>query len=86
MVMSDTKPTGELHLRVAGDTTDWKLLLVDEPPTEDEVASWMQEGMVAPVRVAEQGSNEPYTLLVNFSLVVAARLFPATRGERSIRF
>jgi hypothetical protein len=86
MVMSDTKPRGELHLRVAGHTTDWKLLLVDEPPTEDEVASWMQEGMVAPVRVAEQGSNEPYTLLVNFSLVVAARLLPATRGDRSVRF
>jgi hypothetical protein len=86
MMMSDSKPKGELHLRVAGHTTDWKLLLVDDPPTEDEVVSWMQEGMVAPIRVAEQGSNEPYTLLVNFSLVVAVRLLPATQGDRSVRF
>lgn len=84
--MSDNKPRGELHLRVAGHTTDWKLLLVDEPPTEDEVASWMQERMVARIRVAEQGSNEPHTLLVNFSLVVAARLLPAVRGDRGIQF
>jgi hypothetical protein len=83
--MSETKCTGELHLRVAGHTTDWTLLLVDTPPTEDEVASWMQEGMVAPIRVAEQGSHEPYTLLVNFSLIVAARLLPAQR-DRSVRF
>jgi hypothetical protein len=86
MVMSDSKPTGELHLRVAGHTTDWKLLLVDDPPTEDEVTSWMQEGMVAPLRVAEQGTNEPYILLVNFSLIVAARLVPATRGDRGVHF
>jgi hypothetical protein len=84
--MSDSMPKGELHLRVTGHTTDWKLFLVDEPPTEDEVASWMQEGMVARVRVTEQGSNEPHTLLVNFSLVVAARLLPATRGDRTVRF
>jgi hypothetical protein len=86
MVMSDFKPKGELHLRVAGHTTDWKLLLVDEPPTEDEVASWMQERMVASIRVAEQGTNEPYTMLVNFSLVVAARLLPAARSDRSVHF
>jgi hypothetical protein len=85
-IMSDSKPKGELHLRMAGHTTDWKLLLVDEPPSEDEVASWMQEGMVAPIRVAEQGTSEPYTLLVNFSLVVAARLVPATPGDRSVHF
>ncbi|GAA4496357.1 hypothetical protein GCM10023191_038300 [Actinoallomurus oryzae] len=84
--MSDSGPTGELHLRMAGHTTDWKLLLVDEPPTEDEVASWMQEGMVARIRVTEQGSNEPHTLLVNFSLVVAARLLPASRGDRGVQF
>ncbi|GAB3959982.1 hypothetical protein GCM10029978_008170 [Actinoallomurus acanthiterrae] len=84
--MSDSEPRGELHLRVAGHTTDWKLLLVDEPPTEDEVASWMQEGMVARIRVAEQGSNEPHMLLVNFSLVVAARLLPAVRGDRGVQF
>ena len=83
--MSDFTFKGELHLRVAGHTTDWKLLLVDDPPTEDEVASWMQEGMVAPIRVVEQGSHEPYTLLVNFSLIVAARLLPAQRN-RSVRF
>jgi hypothetical protein len=86
MVMSDSKPTGELHLRVVGHTTDWKMFLVEDPPTEDEVASWMQEGMVAPIRVAEQGTNEPYTLLVNFSLIVAARLLPATLGDRGVRF
>lgn len=84
--MSDSTPKGELHLRVAGHMTDWKLLLVDDPPTEDEVASWMQEGMVAPIRVAEQGTNEPHTLLVNFALVVAARLLPARPGDRSVRF
>ena len=86
MVMSESKPKGELHLRVAGHTTDWKLLLVDDPPNEDEMTSWMQEGMVARIRVAEQGSNEPYTLLVNFSLVVAARLVPAPAGDRGVHF
>jgi hypothetical protein len=84
--MSESKPTGELHLRVAGHTTEWKLLLVGDPPSEDAVASWMQEGMVAPIRVAEQGSNEPYTLLVNFSQIVAARIVPVTRGDRGVHF
>jgi hypothetical protein len=84
--MSDFKPRGELHLRVTGQTAEWKLLLVDDPPNEDEVTSWMQEGMVAPIRVAEQGSNEPYTLLVNFALVVAARLLPASVGDRGVHF
>jgi hypothetical protein len=84
--MRDSKPTGELHLRVVGRTADWVLLLHGPPPSEDEVASWMQEGMVAPVLVAEQGSNEPYTLLVNFSLIVSARLVPAMRGDRGVRF
>lgn len=81
-----TRPTGELHLRLAGHTTDWKLLLVDKPPTEDEVASWMQERVVARIRVTEQGSNQPHMLLVNFSLVVAARLLPAVRGNRGVQF
>lgn len=84
--MNDSGPRGELHLRVTGHMTDWKLLLVDEPPNEDEVASWMQEGMVARIRVVEQGTKEPHTLLVNFALVVAARLLPATRGDRGVRF
>lgn len=84
--MSDSKPTGELHLRVMGQTMDWKLLLHGEPPTEDEVASWMQEGMVARVLVAEQGSNEPHIVLVNFSMVVSARLLPAMAADRGVRF
>jgi hypothetical protein len=86
MAMSDFKPTGELHLRTAGHPSDWTLLLVDDPPTEDEVASWMQQGTVAPIQVAEQGTHESHTLLVNFSLVVAARLVPATRGDRTVHF
>lgn len=84
--MNDSGPKGELHLRVAGHTTDWKLLLVDEPPTEDEVTSWMQEKIVVRIRVTEQGSNQPHTLLVNFALVVAARILPATRGDRGVQF
>lgn len=83
--MSDLTPTGELHLRVVGQTTDWKLLLHGEPPTEDEMISWMQEGMVTRLLVAEQGSNEPHVLLVNFSLVVSARLYPV-RGGRGVTF
>jgi hypothetical protein len=86
MAMSDFKPTGELHLRTAGHTTDWTLLLVDEPLTEDEVASWMQQGVVTPIRVVEQGTHESHTLLVNFSLIVAARLVPATHGDRTVHF
>jgi hypothetical protein len=84
--MGDSKPTGELHLRVVGQTTDWRLLLYGDSPTEDELASWMQERMVARILVAEQGSNEPHTLLVNFALVVSARLFPALPSDRSVRF
>ncbi|GAB3959967.1 hypothetical protein GCM10029978_008120 [Actinoallomurus acanthiterrae] len=71
--MRDSKPSAELHLRVVGQTTDWRLLLQDEPPSEDQVAAWMQNGAVARLLVAEQGSNEPHRLLVNFSLVVSAR-------------
>jgi hypothetical protein len=85
-VMSEFKPRGELHLRLAGHTAEWTLLLVDDPPNEDEVASWMQEGMVARIRVAEQGSNEPYVMLVNFSLVVAARVLSAPPSDRGVRF
>lgn len=84
--MSDSQPTGELHLRVAGRSSDWTLILHGEPPNEDQVASWMQEGMVARVLVAEQGTAEPYTLLVNFAHVVSARLVPAMRGDRDVHF
>lgn len=84
--MSGCRTRGELHLRVAGHTTDWKLLLVDEPPTEEEVAFWMQKGVVARIQVAEQGSNEPHIMLVNFSLIVAARVLPAVRGDRGVQF
>jgi hypothetical protein len=86
MAMSESKPTGELHLRVVGQTTDWTLLLYGEPLAEDQVAFWMQEGTVARLLIAEQGSNEPHTLLVNFALVVSARLSPAMRGDRGVRF
>jgi hypothetical protein len=85
-MMRDSKPTGELHLRMVGQTTDWRLLVHGESPTEDELASWMQEGMVARILVAEQGSNEPHTLLVNFSHVVSARLFPVMRAGRGVHF
>ncbi|WP_345428423.1 hypothetical protein [Actinoallomurus vinaceus] len=64
-----------------GQTMDWKLLLQDEPPSEDQLATWMQNGAVARLLVVEQGSNEPHTLLVNFSLVVAARVVATTRGR-----
>jgi hypothetical protein len=83
--MTDSKPTGELHLRVVGQTTDWRLLLHGEPPTEDDLASWMQEGMVSRILVAEQGSNQPYTLVVNFALVVSARVLAVT-GGRGVSF
>ncbi|MCO5969093.1 hypothetical protein [Actinoallomurus soli] len=71
----------ELHLRVVGQTTDWKLLLHDEPPTEDQLVGWMQDGAVARLLVAEQGSNQPHVLLVNFSLVVSARVVATVRGR-----
>ena len=83
---SDFKPTGELHLRTTGHTTDWTLLLVGDPPTEDDIATWMQDGAVTPIQVAEPGTHEPHTLLVNFAHVVAARLLPATRGDRTVHF
>ncbi|MBC6457374.1 hypothetical protein [Actinomadura sp. HBU206391] len=83
--MSESKPTAELHLRVLGQPTEWTLFLHGEPPTEDELKSWMQDGVVARVLFAEQGSNEPHTLLVNFSLIVSARLFPVAHG-REISF
>jgi hypothetical protein len=79
--MPDAKPTVELHLRVVGQTTDWKLQLHDEPPSEDQLASWMRDGAVARLLVAEHGSNEPHRLLVNFSLIVSARIVPTARGR-----
>ena len=83
--MSDSEPTCELHLRTLGHTTEWNLRLHGEPPTEDDLWSWMQAGVVTRFLVSEQGSNEPHTLLVNFSLVVSVRLFPLMRG-RSVSF
>jgi hypothetical protein len=83
--MSDSKPTAELHLRVVGQTTDWKLLLHDEAPTEDDLMDWMQNGTVARLLVAEHGSNEPHGLLVNFSLVVSVRVVAPLRG-RAVTF
>jgi hypothetical protein len=79
--MPESKPTAELHLRVIGQTTDWRLLLHGEPPTEDELANWMQNGAVARLLVAEHGSNEPHRLLVNFSLVVSARVVATVTGR-----
>jgi hypothetical protein len=79
--MPGAKPTAELHLRVMGQTADWKLLLHDEPPTEDQLVTWMQNGAVARLSVAEHGSNEPHRLLVNFSFVVSARVVAPVRGR-----
>lgn len=79
--MTVSKPTAELHLRVVGQTTDWQLLLHDEPLSEDQLVGWMQNGAVARLLVAEHGSNEPHHLLVNFSLIVSARIVAPVRGR-----
>lgn len=79
--MRNPKAMTELHLRMVGQITDWKLLLHNKPPTEDQLAAWMQNGAVARLLVAEQGSNETHRLLVNFSLVVSAHVVATARGR-----
>ncbi|MER5317960.1 hypothetical protein [Streptosporangium roseum] len=80
--MANSEPTCELHLRMAGQAHDLMLRLHGDPPTEDDLAGWMQKGSVVRLEVSEQGSHQTaHGMLVNFSGVVFAWLVPFRSGR-----
>lgn len=79
--MVNSEPTCELHLRMSGQSHDLTLRLHDDAPSEDEVATWMREGLVIPLHVSESGSSALRTVLVNFATVAIASLLPYRAGR-----
>jgi hypothetical protein len=77
-VTASTKdpPTSLLYLLSVGKEKELALQIHGTPPTEDQLASWMQNGSVSRLRVSSHGEKETFTLLVNFAHIVAARLAP----------
>jgi hypothetical protein len=74
-------PTCELHLRLLGQATTLMLRLHGDPPSEGDVAAWMQEGSVVRFEVSEAGSRHTHGMLVNFRSVVLAWLAPLEPGR-----
>lgn len=74
--MADIDPTCELHIRMTGQAHDQMLRLHGDRPSEDDLAGWMQGGVVVGLQVSETANRPPHTVLVNFGSVVLAWLCP----------
>lgn len=74
--MAEFKPTCELHLRLAGQPHELTLRVHGDAPTEEDVAAWMQEGVVVRLMVTQTAGQQPHSMLVNFGQVVFAWLQP----------
>lgn len=72
--MAGFEPTYELHLRVAGQPHDLTLRGHGEPPSEGDLAGWMQDGRVVGLQVTQTSGQRPHTMMVNFGKVVFAWL------------
>ncbi|RCG31120.1 hypothetical protein DQ384_10200 [Sphaerisporangium album] len=83
--MADTDPTCELHIRMTGQAHDQMLRLHGDQPSEDDLASWMQDGAVVRLLVSETANRPPHTILVNFGSVVLAWLGPF-KSDRGVGF
>lgn len=79
--MEESEPTCELHLRIAGQPHDLMLRLHGDEPSEDEVATWMQDGSVVRLQVTETAIQQPHTMMVNFGSVIFAWLCPYKSGR-----
>ncbi|MEN3310085.1 MAG: hypothetical protein V7603_6287 [Micromonosporaceae bacterium] len=74
--MTDWAPTCLLYLLSVGKEHELVLRVYDAAPTEEELASWMRDGVVRGLLVAHEGDTETFTFIVNFGHVVAARVAP----------
>jgi hypothetical protein len=61
--MAGFEPTYELHLRVAGQPHDLTLRGHGEPPSEGDLAAWMQDGRVVGLQVSQTAGRRPHTIV-----------------------
>lgn len=79
--MAHDTPTCLLYLLSVGKEKEMALQVHGQEPAEDEIASWMQNGTIARLKVSSQGERETFTLLINFRHIVGARLAPYSESR-----
>jgi hypothetical protein len=74
--MTTDRPSALLYLLSVGREKELALQVHDQVPNDDELANWMRDGTIARLQVSSHGEPQKFTLVVNFTHVVAARLAP----------
>jgi hypothetical protein len=81
--VTDGGPVCLLYLLSVGKEHELVLRVYAEAPTEDDLVSWMRDGVVRGILVSRQHDDETFTLVVNFAHVVCARLAPYSDSRTS---
>ncbi|WP_182900523.1 hypothetical protein [Microbispora sp. H10830] len=76
--MATDAPSGLLYLLSVGKEKELILRVHGTMPTAEKLVSWMQQGTVVSLQISHEGEPSPFTYVVNFRHVVAARLAPYT--------
>jgi hypothetical protein len=79
--VSDKEPTCLLYLLAVGKEHELVLPLCDPAPSDDDLVLWMRDRVVRGLRVGRHGSGDPFTFVVNFAHVVAARIAPYSENR-----
>jgi hypothetical protein len=83
VAVEDELPVCLLYLLSVGKEHELVLRVYGQAPTEDDLISWMRDGVVRGLRVSRHGERETFTFLVNFAHVVGARVAPYSDSRTS---
>ena len=72
-----------LYLLSVGKEHELVLRVYGQAPTEDDLVAWMRDGAVRRIHVSRHNDSETFTFVVNFALVVGARLAPYSESRTS---
>jgi hypothetical protein len=74
--MPPGSPTCLLYLLSVGKEKELALQLHGPEPGAEQLASWMRSGEVVQLEVSSHGERETFTLVINFTHIVGARIAP----------
>lgn len=81
--MTDEGPVCLLYLLTVGKEHELVLRVYGQAPTEDDLLTWMRDGVVRGILASRHNDNETFTFVVNFAHVVGARLAPYSESRTS---
>jgi hypothetical protein len=82
-IVTDEGPVCLLYLLSVGKEHELVLRVYGQAPTEDDLMTWMRDGVVRGILVSRHNDNETFTFVVNFAHVVGARLAPYSESRTS---